>query len=83
VYGAHDLAEAFAMARHAYQDGIRPIIATPHLNIHYNNTRAHVQNKMETLRPQEKSLANARLSHEILLAKIIESTCQIRCDHFC
>jgi protein-tyrosine phosphatase len=47
--GAHDLAESLAMARHAYEDGIRHIIATPHLNIHYNNTRAHVQNKIEIL----------------------------------
>lgn len=47
--GAHDLAESLAMARYAYQDGIRHIIATPHLNIHYNNTRAYVQNKTEIL----------------------------------
>jgi protein-tyrosine phosphatase len=47
--GAHDLAESLAMARHAYQDGIRHIIATPHLNIHYNNTRVHVQKKTTIL----------------------------------
>ncbi|MEX2461138.1 MAG: CpsB/CapC family capsule biosynthesis tyrosine phosphatase [Paenibacillaceae bacterium] len=47
--GAHDLAESLAMARHAYQDGIRHIIATPHLNLHYNNIRALVQNKTEIL----------------------------------
>jgi protein-tyrosine phosphatase len=47
--GAYDLDESLAMARHAYHDGIRHIIATPHLNIHYNNTRAHVQNKTAIL----------------------------------
>jgi protein-tyrosine phosphatase len=47
--GAYDLAESLTMARHAYQDGIRHIIATPHLNIHYNNTRAYVQNKTAIL----------------------------------
>jgi protein-tyrosine phosphatase len=47
--GSHDLAESLAMARYAYQDGIRHIIATPHLNTHYNNTRAYVQNKTAIL----------------------------------
>jgi protein-tyrosine phosphatase len=47
--GAQDLNESLAMARLAYQDGIRHIIATPHLNIHYNNTRAQVQNKTKIL----------------------------------
>jgi protein-tyrosine phosphatase len=50
--GAYDLTESIAMARHAYQDGIRHIIATPHLNIHYNNTRAHVQNKTAILQKE-------------------------------
>jgi protein-tyrosine phosphatase len=47
--GASDLVESLAMARHAYQDGIRHIIVTPHLNTHYNNTRAQVQNKVTIL----------------------------------
>jgi protein-tyrosine phosphatase len=47
--GAQDLTESLAMARHAYKDGIRHIIATPHFNMNYHNTRDFVRDKTAKL----------------------------------
>jgi protein-tyrosine phosphatase len=47
--GAKDLNESLEMARIAYEDGIRHIIATPHFNNTFLNDRAIVLNKLQEL----------------------------------
>jgi protein-tyrosine phosphatase len=47
--GAKDLNESLEMARIAYEDGIRHIIATPHFNHTFMNDRAIVLNKLHEL----------------------------------
>jgi protein-tyrosine phosphatase len=47
--GADDMKESIEMARLAYQDGIRHIIATPHFSANYFNHKEIVQNKVKEL----------------------------------
>lgn len=47
--GADSMAESVAMARVAYEDGIRDIIATPHFSSSYHNGRSIVRRKVNEL----------------------------------
>ncbi|QHW32068.1 tyrosine protein phosphatase [Paenibacillus rhizovicinus] len=50
--GAKDLEESVAMARIAYEDGIRDIIATPHFNGLFLTTADVVRRKLEELQAE-------------------------------
>ncbi len=50
--GAGDLQESVKMARIAYEDGIRHIIATPHFTLAYRNTADRVQRKVLELQQE-------------------------------
>ncbi|WJH36721.1 hypothetical protein N6H14_13900 [Paenibacillus sp. CC-CFT747] len=50
--GAADMQEAVAMARLAYEDGIRHIVATPHFTSAYPNGRAVVESGVRALQAE-------------------------------
>ncbi|MFC4812142.1 tyrosine-protein phosphatase [Paenibacillus sp. GCM10023250] len=50
--GAKDLAEAAAMARIAYEDGIRDIVVTPHFNAVYMTMADTVRRKLDELQAE-------------------------------
>lgn len=50
--GAEHMLESVEMARIAYEDGIRHIIATPHFTLAYRNTASRVQRKVRELQQE-------------------------------
>ncbi|GIQ67371.1 hypothetical protein DUZ99_02420 [Xylanibacillus composti] len=50
--GAGDMRESVEMARIAFEDGIRHIVATPHFTLAYRNTAARVQRKVRELQQE-------------------------------
>jgi protein-tyrosine phosphatase len=84
--GAQDIRESVAMARIAYQDGIRHIIATPHFNASYFNHRELVLNKVRQLQ-RELDRLRIRITvspgNEVRLESADFIYEHAKKDHFC
>ncbi|MEH7414349.1 CpsB/CapC family capsule biosynthesis tyrosine phosphatase [Neobacillus drentensis] len=64
--GAQTVEESLKMALEAEKEGIRTIIATPHLNSHYNNRKPSILEKVVEL---NRALVEASISIEILVGQ--------------
>ncbi|WP_160725759.1 tyrosine-protein phosphatase [Bacillus sp. USDA818B3_A] len=61
--GAQTLEDSIKMAKEAEKEGIQTIIATPHLNNHYDNRKPFILQKVEEL---NRALVEARVNINIL-----------------
>lgn len=61
--GAKNVVDSLTMAKQAEKEGITTIIATPHLNSHYDNRRLLIINKVEML---NKAIQEAGINVKIL-----------------
>lgn len=64
--GAKDLNDSLIMAKHAANEGIHTIIATPHLNHHYDNRKSLIETKVVEL---NKALQEENIDIEILVGQ--------------